>query len=225
VWVVGETAASGTSDPNILHWDGTRWNAMPGHSRDFLMNVSGSAPNNVWAVGFEGVTLHWDGQAITSIPTGGDQNLYGVYTSGPGTVWAVGFTGGTSGVILRGDGASWSTAYTAPRGVRDIWGSGASDVWAIGEDLILHWDGASWSDVTGGQTGFLQGVWGRGGDVWIVGVDGLFTPEAHEAVVLHKSGGGWVREWTSASATLYKVAGSSAGELIAVGGLGAILRR
>jgi hypothetical protein len=50
-----------------------------------------------------------------------------------------------------------------------VWGSGASDVWAVGAGVI-HWDGTAWSVPAGAPRGPLSSVAGSGpGDVWAVG--------------------------------------------------------
>ena len=39
-----------------------------------------------------------------------------------------------------------------------LWGSGASDIWAVGQDgVILHWEGTSWSAVAS-STGSVGGA-------------------------------------------------------------------
>lgn len=67
--------------------------------------------------------------------------------------------------------------------LNDIWGSGPSDVWAVGAaGTILHWDGSAWSMSSSGGTSALTGVWGSSStDVWVVGPND----------VLHRSGSSW----------------------------------
>jgi hypothetical protein len=53
-----------------------------------------------------------------------------------------------------------------------VWGSGPSDVWAVGSGTVLHWDGSAWSSLSSGtlQAVNASAVWGSGqNDVWIVG--------------------------------------------------------
>jgi hypothetical protein len=70
-----------------------------------------------------------------------------------------------------------------------VWGSGPSDVWAVGGSLashtgtILRWNGSAWSTAPSGATPVLAGVWGSGpSDVWAVGDRGA---------VVHWDGGAW----------------------------------
>jgi len=52
-----------------------------------------------------------------------------------------------------------------------VWGSSASDVWAVGSGgSILHNDGSKWTAIPSTTMETLHGVWGTGpGEVWAVG--------------------------------------------------------
>jgi hypothetical protein len=54
------------------------------------------------------------------------------------------------------------------------WGSGPSDIWAVGDGgATQHWNGSAWTSVASGTTRSLRGVWGSGpDDVWAVGYGG-----------------------------------------------------
>src|SRR5882757_6161951 len=68
-----------------------------------------------------------------------------------------------------------------------VWGTSASNVWAVGDGTILHYDGATWAPVAGGSGDALFGIWGSSAsDVWAVGNDGGQTP-----VILHYDGASW----------------------------------
>jgi hypothetical protein len=84
-WAVGESVESpgwGTKPSRVLveHWDGATWSIVPAPSpfsgENQLNGVSGTAPNDIWAVGFaldeeDTVTttlaMHWDGPSGRSI--------------------------------------------------------------------------------------------------------------------------------------------------------------
>jgi hypothetical protein len=91
----------------------------------------------------------------------------------------------TAGICGAGDDA-WCWAYPRPLGVRlsRLWGSGARDVWAVGEHgTIIHFDGERWASVPSGTTDFLAAIAGRGpGDAWAIG---------RLRTVLRLSGGAW----------------------------------
>jgi|GEM_PF-3980547 len=56
----------------------------------------------------------------------------------------------------------------------EIWGSSASDVFAIGDSgTLLHYDGQSWNSVDIGTTNGLGGIWGSSAsDIFAVGLSG-----------------------------------------------------
>lgn len=57
--------------------------------------------------------------------------------------------------------------------LRALWGSSASDVWAVGEGgTALHWNGTSWRAVSAGTGANLTSVWvSNPGDAWAVGAN------------------------------------------------------
>jgi hypothetical protein len=138
--------------------------------------ISGHAPDDVWAVGSAGATAHYDGHKWSLVPSGTDMNLLGVWTAGAGDAWAV----GDSEVMLRWDGHAWSPVIAPGSGVLiGVWGSGMSDVWAVGIDegtaFFRRWDGAEWQYNWLNRPSFWD-VWGSGpNDVWTVGSSGPGT--------------------------------------------------
>ncbi len=65
-----------------------------------------------------------------------------------------------------------------------VWGSSASDVFAVGDcGGIVHFDGSKWDEMDSTTRAHLRGVWGRGpDDVYAVG---------DESAVLHWDGSEW----------------------------------
>ncbi len=130
VWAVGndqvKVGLTIHSKTYIMHWDGTTWNVVPSPNNPVTVNalfgVSGSASNDVWAVGYTGASydeagalaLHWDGAAWTIVPTavtsGGDP-LFGVTALTSSNVWAVGRIAGAP-LTERWDGTAWSVVPT-----------------------------------------------------------------------------------------------------------------
>jgi len=88
----------------------------------------------------------------------------------------------SASVILRYNGSSWSAMTNGTTlGLAGVWGSSASDVFAVGGDVspaacvILHYDGSTWSAMTNGvpRLPVLAGVWGTSAtDVFAVGSGG-----------------------------------------------------
>jgi hypothetical protein len=164
----------------IEHFDGVSWSIVPSPNRgtdyySVLQAVSGTSPNDVWAVGVsqDGTAFsrtlieHWDGTqwSIVPSPNPGTQlnDLLGVAAVSAHDVWAVGYREGRpegpnplENVILHWDGLSWSQVASPNlgSGANQLFGAtaiSAGDVWAVGfaggAPLALHWDGGAWSIV------------------------------------------------------------------------------
>jgi hypothetical protein len=67
------------------------------------------------------------------------------------------------------------TSVTASDMLNAIWGTSASDVWAVGSGgTILHYDGAAWTPTPSGVLNTFHAVWGSGpNDVWVVSSTGV----------------------------------------------------
>jgi hypothetical protein len=65
-----------------------------------------------------------------------------------------------------------------------IWGTGPTDIWAVGADgAAAHFNGQGWVTMSTGAHTTLRAVWAAGPrDVWVVGDEGL---------ILHLSGTAW----------------------------------
>ena len=176
----------------------------------------GSSATDVFAVG--GNTIyHYDGTEWSATPAG-QYTFYSVWGSSAHDVFAVGSTGRicTMGcyylpVIYHYNGTSWSpmTPYLGLSGLNCVWGSSATDVFAVGNDgLILHYDGTTWSQMSSGTTNPLYGVWGSSStDVYAVG----------QGSMLHYNGSSWSPVQTGYPAYFRGVWGSSADNVFAVG--------
>jgi hypothetical protein len=129
-------------------------------------------------------------------------------------------------LLLRGDGASFVEQPAPVRGT--IWwihGTGANDVWAVGEKgLALHWDGAAWSTRPTGTDANLYGVWAAApDDVWAVG--GSPTSSGSTDVLLHYDGASFtlVPPPRALGATYFKVWGLSSTDVLVVASAGLAL--
>jgi alpha-tubulin suppressor-like RCC1 family protein len=179
VWAVGQTGATGSERTLIEHWDGTSWTVVPSPDPetgpgeiDELQGVSGTNPDDLWAVGTfttseEGETVaafllvNWNGTTwnFFAPPSEGTQFGEAVTVVSADDVWAVGDgLGGT--VSAHFNGKKWSNVNTPTlqgRGaVNDLTGitnAGADDIWASGFGVIdnfrtpylLHWTGTAWA--------------------------------------------------------------------------------
>lgn len=153
--------------------------------------------------------------------------LASVWGTGPNDVWAAGGQQGR-GLVLHNDGSGWKAIETGAHSfLWWIYGVGPDDIYAVGASgLIQHFDGKSWITVPSGTTKTLYGLWGRSaGDVWIVGGDPW--GKAGDAIVLRGDASGFhavpVPDGLLPEA-MFKVYGTPAGDVVAVGAAGAVLR-
>ena len=177
----------------IFHFDGTDWRRMQvtGQVRPSLVDLWGSSATDVYAVGQNdedapstGVVLHFNGTSWAPVLQRQSFAPNSVWGSSATDVFVAGFQVEETdqepffrsfGTIFHFDGASWSRV-TLPPGVgvlNEIWGSSASDVFAVGEDgIIVHFDGSQWTSTKPTGKGLI-GVWGFSpGDVFAVGEGG-----------------------------------------------------
>ncbi len=160
-----------------------------------------------------------------------DGALLSVWGSSSKDVWSVGGPLGNEGfesLVVRFDGTKWRRLH--PGKFESFWwvhGTGPNDVWMVGEKgRITHWDGTNFREDVSGTTATLFGVYAfAANDVWAVGG----TPEGGgpNDVVLHFDGTAWTPETLPAPANvaLFKVWGTTPGELYVVGENAVILRR
>jgi len=125
---------------------------------------------------------------------------------------------GLSGVILRGDGQTWSTQMSGTtRELLGIWGDPNSKaVYVVGAGgTTLYHDGASWNIQPSGTTESLNGVWGNSAsDVFAVGDNGT---------ILHFNGSTWTPQPSGTTKNLRGVWGFSPTSVFAVGSGSTIL--
>lgn len=124
-----------------------------------------------------------------------------------------GTTPSTHPVSLLAEGAD-----LPPAALLSIWGTSATDVWAVGADdgsgpVLVHFDGTSWSRIDTGTSGDLWWVWGDGANT-------LFLSGAGGKVVTMDIAAGTFTEHAAAdpNLTLFGLWGTSATDVWTVGG-------
>ncbi len=117
---------------------------------------------------------------------------------------------GTPAVASTLNGWEWQNPLPQGNALRDVWSSGAGDLWAVGEHgTLVHSTGSDWAPVASGTSNELFRVWGTGPrDVWAVGEAGL---------VLHYDGVSWTSTPGLANATLSCVFGSGPNDVWVAG--------
>src|SRR5262249_26772873 len=138
--------------------------------------VSGTAGNDVWALGPDGV-LHWDGTAWSPSPgfpaSGRTSGFPGdIWAAAPNDVWVV----GNYNVVVHFDGSSWTALESSTdvsHALFGVWSDGTT-TWAVGEgERIQKFSGGVWTTIQGAggsSIGFVA-VMGIGSDIWAVGQD------------------------------------------------------
>ena len=188
--------------------NGTTWQAMDSGTTEHLMDVWGTASDNIFAVGGNGTILHYDGTEWTLMNSPTTELLQSIWGANADDIWIVGFY---DEIILRSqNGSEWKKEPNLPSDLifHDVWGSGPNDVYAVGEygessdgGVILHFDGNSWTNehgpIFGPISGPVQfnGVWGRGpNEVFVVGHNGVSN--GVEGVCYRYDGNDWSWEWS-----------------------------
>lgn len=162
VWADGPDFVLTALGDELHAWDGTSWRrALEGLASE-IVDLWGSARDDVWAVGPE--LLHFDGDAWAPASDPPEAELRRIWGAAADDVWAI---GGAS--VFHFDGNAWEEAYADPdgRALFDIEGSrDGQHVWVAGEGLLLHWDGASWASHVHADKATSMAV-GDDGLVWL----------------------------------------------------------
>ncbi len=105
---------------------------------------------------------------------------------------------------------NWGDPMILDAPVLDIWGTSATDLWAVGRrGYIGHFDGQVWTTHPSGTDLDLTGVWGTSSaDVWAVGENGT---------ILHYDGSAWNAWQSGTGVDLDAVWGTSPVQAWAVG--------
>jgi hypothetical protein len=170
--------------------------------------VWGTSPANAYAAGFDEIIfIQYDGNewsAMTSPTLEGMNDIWGFSDD---DVFAV----GAEGAVLHYDGNAWSVVSNLATWLGAIWGTSASDLYAVG-DVIFHYDGSTWSTMAS-PTG-AGAVWGTSSsDLYAVGGD-----------ILHYDGSVWNMMSRPTTVTLSDVWASPDSDVFAVGDSGTIVR-
>src|SRR5919201_1268462 len=184
IWAAGRSKSSGGVKRTLIeHWNGSSWKVVaapsPGKGGAYpegtlLWAVSGSATDDVWAVGqyYDGsairtLALHWNGGAWGQVATPnvgpGENQLRGVVALSSTNAWAVGWSnvaGTYHTLVEHWDGTSWNVVSSPNQAgyssyLKGIAAASSTDIWAGAyyqagstyRTLTEHWDGTSWSIV------------------------------------------------------------------------------
>lgn len=201
----------------VMHYDGTRWKALPGFHTTFravwVRLASGSSSSyEVFAVGEQGTLIFFNGALWNSIAIA-TETLTGLWGDGT-SLYVV----GENGTLLSHTSQGWTSVKT---GIRDnlygIWGSSSNHIFAVGNvGTLLYYNGKKWSTLQSPTSRNLLAVWGSG-STHAVAVNG-------DGQVIRYDGSIWlsVNSFVT-SYNLHDVWGTSARNVYAVGDVGTIL--
>ena len=177
----------GTSDTDVFavgtfgtirHYDGKSWVKQVSGTGNHLIDVWGTGPKNVYAVGIMDVSqtphkmtlLHYNGVKWSHVNTGLTAvNLHGIHGTAT-RIWAV----GEANVVVHFNGTKWSMSYVGGTGwMRTVHALSNTNVWAGGDSAnIYNFNGAKWSPIATGapMPNIIYGLWGTSSkNMWAVG--------------------------------------------------------
>jgi hypothetical protein len=186
MWFVGYTNATLSV---AVHFDGFSLQPSPISGTGLLRAVWGSASNDVWAVGTNGMIVHWDGTQWVTIPSGTSENLFAVAGTAPDDVWAA-----SGAVMLHWDGASWTNSpgfVPDYGGVAGLAAISRSDALVATDRGCQRWDGALWSATPCGVRGG-NGIYApASNDIWVVGSSPTCPMCLDDGYRAHWDGSSW----------------------------------
>ena len=169
---------------------GTTWTSSTeaAYSTYTFRGLTGSG-TTLWAIdSYGGISRNMG--SWTELRRNTNDNLWGISLVA-GTPYVVGGNPGGSGTVLRFDGSAWQRDVSgagAPNTFFGVAGSGASDVWAVGDaGTVWLYDGTSWQPKSSGLTATFnsvaaldtQNVWAVGGGASVLRYNGsYFAPQS-----------------------------------------------
>ncbi|HXE75184.1 MAG TPA: hypothetical protein VNN18_06060 [Candidatus Xenobia bacterium] len=215
IYATAEAASSG----QMLRFNGLTWSPTLINLR-FLFGVWGTAPNNVYAVGWCWGITRFDGASWsqgdcrgTTIPGNQYPVAYGIWGSNSTNLLTVGAQAGFQSF----DGTWHPGSSGVPFSLWDVWGTGPNNMYAVGEQgTILRYNGGAWVPQANVPTlQSLNAIWGSGpSDIFAVGDFGA---------IVHFDGNAWTTQASGTTHHLFGVWGKGPADVYAVGWAGTIL--
>ena len=147
----------------LSHWNGRRWSVARNVVHESILDLDGSSPDNVWAVGGNAArrpfVLHWNGTRWSKIKTPHtplpDAEVESVAALRPNDVWISGYSAAREGsndprwrpFLMHWNGSRWSVneRTSARVGAESVMlARSTQDIWYYGDKALAHWNGRSW---------------------------------------------------------------------------------
>lgn len=180
-----------------------------------ILDLWGSSPNSIYAVGDEGLILHWNGTDWKRMLSGTKSALYSIWGHDDTHILAV----GDFGLVLRWNGDNWAEFYAGTEHfLFDIWGDALDNLFIVGlSGTLVHFDGTRWNLTPTRARDDLMAVDGLPGHPpFAVGTQGH---------ILRFDGKQWQPEASPTTAGLRAVCVCPDGTVFAAGSQGTILKR
>lgn len=225
-------AVGGGTAATVLHYNGIAWSPVGIGSVSpvtMLSGVDGTGPSDVWIVGGNSpnaTIAHWNGATWTvQTSLGFGVSFADVYAPMPGTVIAV----GAGGTIRRYSGGTWSAITPSQSSTfMHIWGRSANEFYVSGANSgtasasIQRCDASSACTLER-QFGsrLIPAVFGNATELYAVVSD---SGSAGVSEIVRKGPALWTTVHSTTSGRFWGGALSAAGDTLAVGELGTIVR-
>ena len=231
---------AGGLDGTVVGFDGIKWTAWSSPQTGNPSAIQGIWAHSAGAFAVTGGTSCFSGKtctggilrfdkskaAWTTMVHGTRTTLYDVWSGSAGHAVAVGAAcglvtgkGKCGSAAMQRQGGQWiSTGDVPGSGLSSVWGSGASDYFAVGNNgTIVRFDGSKWSAMNAGVgSTALSGVWGSSpANVFAVGSKGT---------ILRFDGSKWSAMSSGTGQYLLDVWGFSPTSVFAAGAMGTVLR-
>lgn len=160
-----------------------------------LWDIWGMGPDNVYAVGNQGIIVHWDGQSW-KVQLGGESNdMYAVTGDAVGLV-----AGGATGEVITNFGGGLSSDKAATGTIQGLTTEADGSTLAVGDGgLVSTRTEDGWTAGESGTTADLFGAWAGENLAMAVGRDGT---------IVHRTDGTWAPVESATTTTLYDVWGA-----------------
>ncbi len=151
LWGSSENDIYAVGTFNILHFDGSSWQAIdtPFAKKENWSNIFG-IDNEIFVIGNETI-IHYKDNKWEKMDSGVSSGNYlnAVWGTSATNLYAVGGSFQDT-IIIHYDGDSWKPIeYSGSNWLTDIGGLSADNIYITGKDgLLLHYDGSQWRKIT-----------------------------------------------------------------------------
>jgi hypothetical protein len=115
---------------NVYHYNGTAWSTVSTGLGVDVRAIWGSSASDVWIGGTGGKMVHYNGTSWSSVTTLGSDDVGGIWGTSASDVYMV----NRGGEIWHYNGSSWVSYSISSAALLGVWGSGRTDIWAVGTD-------------------------------------------------------------------------------------------